>query len=118
MLRDIEQLLAQDRAVRAAVVAAAVWLSTAFNLGLALYDQHLAYLVYWAEIAGFSIVVGAEAGGLALFGTTVCVLFFFVPPSFSVRIDTRHDAALIGGYLLIGAAIWGSAAVWHHIRRP
>lgn len=118
MLRDIEQVLARDRAARAAVVAAAVWLSTAFNLGLALYDEHLAYVVYWAEIAGFSSMVGTEAGALALLATTVCVLFFFVPPAFSFRIDTRHDAELVGGYVLIGAAIWGSAALVRRVKRP
>lgn len=118
MLRDIEQLLARDRGARAAVVAAAVWLSTAFNFGLALYDDHLAYVVYWAEIAGFSTMVGTEAGGLALLATTVCVLYFFVPPAFSFRIDTRHDAELVGGYLLIGAAIWGGTALWHRVKRP
>jgi K+-sensing histidine kinase KdpD len=116
MLRDSAELMAKDRGFRLTAVLAAVWLATAFNFGLALYDARLAYALYWIEIGVFSLLAGAAAGALTLFTSTLCVLYFFVPPAFSFRIGSPLDARLLIEYMAVGALVWGIAAGWRRLR--
>src|SRR4051812_28872051 len=116
MLRESAELMAKDRGFRLAAILATVWLATAFNIGLALADARLAYLVYWIAIGVFSLIVGPSAGAIALGASTLCVLYFFVPPTFSFHITSPPEALLLLEYLGVGVLVWGTAAVWRRLR--
>jgi K+-sensing histidine kinase KdpD len=117
MFRDSAELMARDRGFRLTAVLATVWLATAFNIGLAPEDARLAYALYWIEVGVFSLLVGAAAGALALSASTLCVLYFFVPPTFSFRVTSPPDALLLLEYTAVGALVWGIAVGWRRLRR-
>jgi K+-sensing histidine kinase KdpD len=116
MLRESAELMAKDRGFRLAAILATVWLATAFNIGLALADARLAYVVYWIAVGGFSLLAGPAAGAVALCASTLCVLYFFVPPTFSFRITSPPEALLLLEYMAVGALICGMVAIWRRWR--
>ena len=111
-VREIADLMARDRGIRLAAVLGAAWLATALNLTLALRHSDLSFALYWAEVALFSRVAGAATGAFALTVTSLCVLFFFVPPAFSLRIETLPDAVRLASYLGGGALVWAASSWW------
>jgi len=112
MMREIAELMARDRGVRLAAVLGAAWLATALNFTLALWHGSLSFALYWSEVALFSLTAGATTGAFALAVTSVCVLFFFVPPAFSLRIDTLPDAVRLATYLAVGTLVWAASGWW------
>jgi hypothetical protein len=116
ILREVWELMARERGIRLVMVVGAVWLTTAFNIGFAAHHPYLPYGVYWAEVAVFSLVVGAATGAFALSLTVLCVFFFIVPPAFSFRLDSGPEVALLAEYTAVGALVWAAAAIWRRWR--
>jgi K+-sensing histidine kinase KdpD len=79
----------------------------ALSINLVVYELHATrslFFLFWLAIAVTTLMAGWGYGLLAIFFSTVAILFFFLEPRFTLSLEAPGDREKLAIFVLAGAA--------------